>query len=926
MPSVGDWDELIGKAEAEHFVGREQELESFRQQIGLTKPRYLIFYITGQGGAGKTTLLNRYREIVARFGFLVADCDELQRDVPAVLGRFAHQLAEQGFRLKDFEERYTTYRQRMHEIQNDPEAPQGLAALLGRTLVRSAFVVGDIVPGLRKGLDVLPQESLETQVSEWAAYLAKKLANKDEVALVRDPVPILTPLFFEDLNKVAQTRKVLLCFDNFEAARPELWEWLLRLREYKPSLNVRLAIAGRDQSGTKWDPLRSVTQTNRVDVFTEREAEAFLDVYTITNANRRREILELSGRLPVLMSWLAAVEGGEAETLLPTHDIVERFLRWVTEPALRQVALLAAIPRTFNADVLKPLLEQLGNAVDEQSVFDWLQTMPFVKQRSEGWHYHDVVRRMMLHYQRRKSPQTYRRTHAALANFYNTYRDELRLSEEEQWINEAWRKYTLSHLYHFLVADPSKHWGEVMSLFVVAMRKRRTFAFEIIEMLNLEDVHDELSSEQNVMIQLFHQQLQAIEQDGLKNGFEMFDKLCGMVGLSSQAKGYALAERGDCHRWERKWEKALSDFEEALRYIPEDALVIASCGVTYRLMGRLQDALANLNHAITLDEKFAWAINNRGVVYAQLGRYQDALADLDHSITLNEKATWSFANRGWVYLRMRRYQESLADFDHAIALNTKFVWAIIRRGWLYSRMEHYREALADFDQAIALDDKNSSSFIQRGATYHLIGHYREALADFDRAIALDNTNAWIFANRGVTYSSIGYYQEALADFDRAIALDEKYDWAFLRRGMTCRLIGRYQEALADFNRAIALNEKADWYRYCRAQLHFLTGQMNAFESDLHAAIELAQTFLRNTPNNCHIGFNLAFYNLVAGNLNDAELLYARLTSTCSSWPNLQGAVEGLTDFLTMQPSNEIAQSIRTQLQTRIAELKRSFFG
>jgi hypothetical protein len=307
MASVGDWDELNDEAEAERFVGREQELEAFRQQINLIKPRYLSFYITGQGGAGKTTLLNRYREIAEGYDFLLADCNEQQRDVPAVLGRFAHQLDEQGFPLKQFDGRYKTYRQKMYEIENDPEAPQGLAAILARTVVRAAYIGSDAVPIVRKGLEFIPREAVETQASEWATYLSKKLTNKEEIALVREPVPILTPLFFEDLNKIAQTRKVLLCFDNFEATRTEIREWLLHLREYKPSMNVRIAIAGRDQPGAKWDPLRSVTQTIRIDVFTEQEAEAFLDTYSVTDSKRRKEILELSGRLPVLMSWVGAV-------------------------------------------------------------------------------------------------------------------------------------------------------------------------------------------------------------------------------------------------------------------------------------------------------------------------------------------------------------------------------------------------------------------------------------------------------------------------------------------------------------------------------------------------------------------------------------------------------------------------------------------
>src|SRR5262249_50895786 len=148
--------------------------------------------------------------------------------------------------------------------------------------------------------------SVETQASEWAEYLARKLTNKDEVALVRDPVPILTSLFFEDLNELAQKRRFFLCFENFEATRQELQNWLLHLREYKPSLNISLAIAGRNPPGAQWDALRRVTCVVHLDVFTEQEAEAFLDAYGIIDPKRREEIVAYSNRLPVLMRWLAA--------------------------------------------------------------------------------------------------------------------------------------------------------------------------------------------------------------------------------------------------------------------------------------------------------------------------------------------------------------------------------------------------------------------------------------------------------------------------------------------------------------------------------------------------------------------------------------------------------------------------------------------
>ena len=65
MTSPGDWNEIINNAEAERFVGREQELAIFRHHIASSPPRYLVFYITGQRGVGKTTLLKRYRDVAS---------------------------------------------------------------------------------------------------------------------------------------------------------------------------------------------------------------------------------------------------------------------------------------------------------------------------------------------------------------------------------------------------------------------------------------------------------------------------------------------------------------------------------------------------------------------------------------------------------------------------------------------------------------------------------------------------------------------------------------------------------------------------------------------------------------------------------------------------------------------------------------------
>ena len=552
--------------------------------------------------------------------------------------------------------------------------------------------------------------------------------------------------------------------------------------------------------------LRSVTKVINLDVFTEQEAEAMLDVYGITDTQRRVEILEWSGRLPVLMSWLAAPQGDAADLSVPTRDIVERFLRWVTEPIWRQVALLAAIPRTFNVDILNLILRDRLQDTDGISALDWLQTMPFVQQRSDGWHYHDVVRRMILQHQRQTSPLTYREIHALLANFYKSKCD----NDGDEWAGEEWRKDMLSYLYHYLISDPTRHWDEIVDLLALAVRKHRNFSIEIGELLNVDDIHSELSQKKNNLVDLLCKQLSAMKNGRLQDGFEMFDQLCAMTNLSAQAKCYVYAYRGECYRQNGEWKKAHLDFDKALDYVAEDTWAISRRGETYRLMERYEEALIDFDRAITLDNEHLFAIISRAQTYWLMKRYEEALIDFDRAIVLDDKSAWIIANRGETYRLMERYEEALIDFDRAIVLDDKNSWAFAHRGQTYRAMERYEEALVDLDRAIVLDDKNSWAITNRSLTYQAMERYEEALVDFNRAIVLDDKNNWAFAHRGQTYRAMERYEEALVDLDRAIVQDDKNSWAFAHRGETYRAMERYEEALIDFDRAIAVSDSYNW--------------------------------------------------------------------------------------------------------------------
>jgi hypothetical protein len=141
--------DILRRRQQEEFVGREEQLAFFRHNL-LYAPdddrRRFIISIFGQGGVGKTWLLRRFRKIVEEAGAVTACTDEVEDDVPSVMGCIAEQFAARDHPLKIFAERYKVYRQRREEIEADPEAPRGFPAFLGRTLAKGGLRLARRVP------------------------------------------------------------------------------------------------------------------------------------------------------------------------------------------------------------------------------------------------------------------------------------------------------------------------------------------------------------------------------------------------------------------------------------------------------------------------------------------------------------------------------------------------------------------------------------------------------------------------------------------------------------------------------------------------------------------------------------------------------------------------------------------------------------
>ena len=379
------WKDRREKKRRENFIGRREFLEVFSKDINSEEPEYMVFSVTGEGGVGKSTLLQQFANIAAASRALAIACNDRHLTPAQAMGHIASELAKEGIALKEFDERYKKYRELREEAESDPKAPHGFIDILGKVGADFAIKSGRRVPGLGPLLEDADAKAAGEATSQALSYLVTRWGNKDEVQLLRETDRVLTPLFLHLLTKAADRRRVLLIFDVFEQTSESLWPWLRALfnNDYGDlDGNLCFVIAGRDKLEQHRTELAGSLCLIELEPFTPEETRQYLANQEITDEPLIHQIHEDTGGLPVLVELLAATRPQPSAPLPDvSKDAVERFLQWIPQEERRQAALLAAVPRLFNRDILSAVL-----GVDATATFQWLSTQSFIRRNADqGW-------------------------------------------------------------------------------------------------------------------------------------------------------------------------------------------------------------------------------------------------------------------------------------------------------------------------------------------------------------------------------------------------------------------------------------------------------------------------------------------------------------------------------------------------------------
>jgi tetratricopeptide (TPR) repeat protein len=323
-------------------------------------------------------------------------------------------------------------------------------------------------------------------------------------------------------------------------------------------------------------------------------------------------------------------------------------------------------------------------------------------------------------------------------------------------------------------------------------------------------------------------------------GLAAFEGQDPKVRKAEMNKGGAFLRAGNLHAIAGDTERAIEQYDRAIRLNPENAIYCYSRGLA-RLKSRdFERAREDFHQAAALNPRSSMAFFGRGQAHVGTNEYDRAIEDFSEAIKLLPGNSAAYAIRAGAYIAKREYDRAIDDLDRAIKLDPLCYVAFNSRGLVqdlkgerdratadynrsielslisgtaethvwrshaYQRKRDYERAMLDLDQALKLDPRNIPALNNRCYVQALAGAFDKALAYCNEALRIRPGNASILDSRGFTYLKMGSLDDAIAAYDAALRIDRKKASALYGRGTAKRLKGATAGGDADIAAAKAI--------------------------------------------------------------------------------------------------------------------------
>lgn len=233
---------------------------------------------------------------------------------------------------------------------------------------------------------------------------------------------------------------------------------------------------------------------------------------------------------------------------------------------------------------------------------------------------------------------------------------------------------------------------------------------------------------------------------------------------------YLLALSAFTFQRTKIWKNDGVIWTDTLKKYPNAIVALTNRGAYFNDLDQFDKALADFNKALKINPRHFDALIGRGNLYRKIGKYEKSLKDSEMAISINAKDERSYINIGGFYFQEQEYDKSLEATDKALAINSNNADAIMNKAILFSVLGNHEASIPFFSKHIQLRPSDERAYLYRAISYQMLNQNQAALQDFNRALQLNPQNGQAYAKRSELHVQMGNKPQALKDAKKAKSL------------------------------------------------------------------------------------------------------------------------------------------------------------
>jgi mitochondrial import receptor subunit TOM70 len=279
------------------------------------------------------------------------------------------------------------------------------------------------------------------------------------------------------------------------------------------------------------------------------------------------------------------------------------------------------------------------------------------------------------------------------------------------------------------------------------------------------------------------------------------NKLKDLTSLSINDQALLYYQRGRRYVYDRKYEEASNDFEQALVLVHNKPIIIAAMkddtyarilewtGMVRHWHYKLDDALSCLQEASKIEPTNALLIVKQAGIQLDAGKQDEAIQLFDQALKVDPNSVDALLHRSNLRIMQNNPELAKKDLEKCIQLRPSHTMARLRLASILVPMEDMDGAKRQIELAEQSEPNSSEVHSYRGELHFAQGEMDDARIAFEKAIQLEPFNPTPYVNAAMavinTVPSPGQMPDTgkvVKLLEQAIEVDPQFSAAYVHLG------------------------------------------------------------------------------------------------------------------------------------------------